>query len=67
MQEVNGRKHWFGDHPTPRMNRKSKYEKWVTNFAAAIPGLKSAGVEVINCTPVTALKCFHQMSLKDAF
>jgi predicted peroxiredoxin len=32
----------------------------------AAPGIAAAGVEVINCSPGTALRCFRQARLEDA-
>jgi hypothetical protein len=61
---VNGRRHFFGDHPKGLMN-SADYVSWVPNFAHAAKHLP-AGIEVVNCTPGSALTCFKMMDLSDA-
>lgn len=58
-----GRSHWFGDHPD---NVRSNYPAWFTGFSIAADQLKEKGVEVVNCSPDTALSCFERMSLASA-
>lgn len=65
MKAEEKRTHFFGCHP-PRLERKSPYQHWCANFAALAPALKGRGVEVINCTPGSALTCFPKMELRDA-
>lgn len=54
-----GRAHWFGDHPD---KIRSNYASFLTNFSIAADQLKGK-VEVINCSPDTALTCFRKASL----
>lgn len=56
MQRTDGRAHWFGDHPKPLV--QGKPEGWVKYFDAAAPALAAEGIEVINCSRATALRCF---------
>lgn len=60
MQPANGKKHWFGDHP-PRLQRASPYSSWQCKFTRVAADLKKQGVEVFNCSPLTALRCFDQV------
>lgn len=52
-----GEKHWHPDHPKPLV-QKQQFHEWIHKFKALADDLKAAGVEVINCTPGSALKCF---------
>lgn len=58
----NGKAHWFGDHPD---KVRSSYLGWLSNFSVAADQLKGK-VEVINCSPDSALQCFPKMALTDA-
>jgi len=58
-----GAAHWFGDHPD---KVRSSYPSWVSNFSIAQDQFKKLGVEVINCSPDSALICFPTMSLASA-
>jgi hypothetical protein len=39
---------------------------FISRFVDAAPLFRAAGVEIINCTPGSALKCFPSMSLTEA-
>lgn len=56
MRERNGRARRH-DYP-PRLNSKPRFNHWVPNFEKLAPELRKRGVEVINCTPGSALTCF---------
>ena len=56
-----GKAHWFGDHPD---KVRSNYAGWWSNFSIAADQLKGK-VEVINCSPDTALTCFPKVSLDE--
>jgi hypothetical protein len=49
--------HWHGDHPVPS---RSQYPTFIMD------PLKEHGVEVVNCTPGSALECFPMADLRDA-
>jgi hypothetical protein len=59
----NGLAHWFGDHPD---KVRSNYAAWLTNYGIAADQLRDKGIEVINCSPDTALICFPRMTLESA-
>lgn len=59
-----GHRHFFGDHPEPLSNYM-KFETLVPTFRRAAALLPS-GIEIINCTPGSALDCFPIMPLEDA-
>lgn len=57
--------HWFGEHAW-RPKFFIPFDLFVKRFTAAAPQFKKRGIEIINCTPGSALKCFPFMSLKEA-
>lgn len=59
-----GRNHWFGEHP-PEVKKAQNYPGWIKNLAQMAIGLQAAGVEVINCTPGSAIQCWPQQPLTD--
>lgn len=65
MQRTDGKAHWFGDHPQG-LHNNSPYDKWLRNFDRLAADLKAEGVEVINATRKTALRCFPFASIDEA-
>jgi hypothetical protein len=61
----NGEKHWHPDHPKPCVQSQC-FDDWLHRFAAIATAAERQGVEVINCTPDSALTCFPRMPLEDA-
>lgn len=56
-----GRKHWFGEHP----NRSDQpHNIWIACFNQLAPILAARGIEVINCSPGSALTCFKREPLE---
>lgn len=64
MRHVNGRAHYFGEHPDG-LRRCSDYRQFLPAFERAAK-LLPAGVEIINATPDSALRCFAMMTLDNA-
>lgn len=62
MRSVNGKRHFFGNHPRP-LNNTANYEQWVPHFAKAAKTMPSH-IRIINATPDSAIKCFPMMDLK---
>lgn len=62
MQDTLGQKHWFGDHPKSLRNG-GQYGRWLPRFATIPATLK--GVEVLNCTRMSALNCFPRATLEE--
>lgn len=59
--------HWHGPHPKPlRSTGAHTFRKWIRRFETLAPELKARGIEVLNCTPGSALKCFPFMDLEEA-
>lgn len=58
-----GEEHWHGDHPN---QSRSPYGLFLVHFKTIVDPLKERGVEVVNCSPVTALTVFPRMPLREA-
>lgn len=58
------RTHWFGEHPTA--TPPDVFGAHRQAMKEAVPLLKKLGVEVINCSPGSAIECFPKMRLEDA-
>jgi hypothetical protein len=54
---VNGKAHWFGQHEHG-LNRIQNFALWAQNFKRLAADLRRLNIEVINCSPDTALDCF---------
>lgn len=59
--------HWHGEHGAGLNNpRADHFGPWIRYFEDNAGLIRSLGVEVINCTPGSALTCFTQMPLQAA-
>ncbi len=63
MGTYNGRRHFFD---TESQSCSSPFDKFRKLTATMVEPLKSAGIEVLNCSRRTALECFPQMPLREA-
>jgi hypothetical protein len=66
MRNVDGRTHHHGDHPGV-LHRPMVYDRWLPQFDALAADLRCEGVEVLNCTPGSALKVFPRIDPSVAF
>lgn len=58
--------HWFGTHGSGLVNTAPEtYARFIRRFEELQPLLAARGVEVVNCTPGSALKCFPAADLAD--
>lgn len=56
--------HWFGRHPAGLANsNEALFAKFRKHFAELAPLLPGLGVEIVNCTPGSALACFPTSTL----
>lgn len=62
---VDGRAHWFGQHPAPLV-RKQLFGEWLHKFEAIYRDAKQLGVEIVNSTPASALQLFPYADLEEA-
>jgi hypothetical protein len=56
--------HWHGDHPEG-VRRPANWSLWRGHFARAALDFKRLGVEVINCSRETTLRCFALKPLRE--
>jgi hypothetical protein len=59
-----GEKHHHPDHPAPLV-QEQLFDEWIHKFEPLARDLAAAGVEVINCTPGSALPCFPMATLEE--
>lgn len=64
--KTNGKRHWFGDHPTPALNVSSPYDVWIPKFGPLAADLAADGVAVTNCCTDSALGAFVRRPLSEA-
>lgn len=59
--------HWHGRHPA-RLNNPSaaNLARWARTLDGQAPVIAGLGVEVVNCSPVSALTAFPTATLEDA-
>ncbi len=60
--------HWYGRNNWHEANNpnESNFKRWIASFDASALVLAKLGIEVINCSMHSALKCFPKMSIEDA-
>jgi hypothetical protein len=63
MQAHAGKQHCFGDHP---QKSTSPYTAFLGYFATLAPELQKLKIDVVNCSPRSALHCFPKQSLAQA-
>jgi len=58
--------HWFGAHPPGLINTEPEaYARFIRRFDELKVALDARGIEVVNCTPGSALTCFAQADLTE--
>lgn len=65
MRVVENKRHFFGDHIGPGMNKASDYVGFRDRFRGMAADCSKHGIEVLNCTPGSALDCFKPVSLDE--
>ena len=64
MKATSGKTHCHGDHPKP-LSTRGNYKRWVERLGLLARELERVKVDVLNCTRVTALRCFRFANLED--
>lgn len=64
MQRTGGKEHWHGKHEGKLPNGQG-FPRWIRAFSPLADDLRLLGVEVVNCTPTTALHCFRKSTLEE--
>lgn len=52
--------HWFGDHHW-RQGHVPRFSHFVKMFEAGEPEFRKRGIEIVNCTPGSSMRCFPIM------
>jgi hypothetical protein len=60
--------HWYGPNKWQNANNPndSNFKRWIEAFEGSAALLKQMGVEVVNCSQTSAIRCFPQRSIEDA-
>jgi hypothetical protein len=59
--------HWHGRHPYQMNNpAPSNVKRWKAAFEAAAPRLKALGIDVVNCSPKSALVSYPKLTIGEA-
>ena len=64
-QATDGKTHWHGDHVAGLSNAIS-IKRWPAQFQNVATAAKNHGVQIINASRATGLKCFERQSLECA-
>jgi hypothetical protein len=57
---------WHGRHPNGLTNPKQpSFTSWIRNFRTLAPALKTRGIEVLNCSPISRLDAFPKANLSE--
>lgn len=59
-------KHFFGEHPYNSGPNERNIARWAAHLDKQAPTLFERGIEVINCSPISAVAAFPKMSLEKA-
>lgn len=63
-KDEGGKRHFFGDHP--KVEADVVYPVYCQAMSKAENSLRDAGVEVVNCSPGSAIESFPKMDLREA-
>jgi hypothetical protein len=64
-QRTGGKAHWFGEHPTT-LSRSQAFTVWLDAIPVLYSDLCAEGIEVINASEQTAIRCIPRMPLEKA-
>jgi len=65
MRRIAGKSHFFGEHPKG-MSNGDGYGMFIEKFKTVVDPLREHAIEVVNCTPESALPWFEMKRLEDA-
>lgn len=58
-----GKRHWHGDHPNNLGNCGGNLATWAQSMGHLAADLEKEGVEIVNCSRTTALRCFPRSTI----
>jgi hypothetical protein len=59
-----GERHWHPDHPAP-CTQAQPFEDWLYKFDAIAREAERQGIEIVNCTPDSAITSFPSVPLEE--
>jgi hypothetical protein len=64
MQATGGKAHWFGEHAwIQRDPAEGTWHRWLRRYQVVADDARDMGIEIINATRETALRCFPRVPL----
>lgn len=60
---INGKDHWFGQHPK-ELKQIQPYKLWLDKYPALAKDLLARDIEVINCSMDSAIDCFRKQDIE---
>ncbi len=60
---VDGKKHWFGEHPK-EFRSPQPFDTWIQDWESIAHGAVERGIQIVNCTADTAVTCFRTSDLR---
>lgn len=64
--DMKGYGHWFGEYDDPKFNKKSNWGAWLSSMDSVAEQMKGLGVEIVNCSPDSAVNSFPKRPLAEA-
>lgn len=64
MRPIDGRQHYFGEYQQKNLAVSRNWDKWAAVYNTIHP--PDYGLEIINCTPGSAIRAFPFMDIDDA-
>jgi hypothetical protein len=59
MREIDGKKHFHGDHEAPLV-QKQLFAEWLHKMEFIARDAKRLGVDIVNADPLSVMTCFRQ-------
>lgn len=63
FQRTKGRVHWHPDHPN-KLGNGGRFASWVKEMSHLADDAKRAGLDIVNCSRDTALRCFRRSTIE---
>lgn len=64
MREIDGKKHFHGDHEAPLVQTQ-QFPEWIHRMGFVAKDAERLGCDIVNCDPLSALQCFRRGQLED--
>lgn len=64
FQRTQGRAHWHADHPR-KLGNGGRFSDWIVEMHYLASDAIELGIEIINCSRATALRCFPRSTIQE--